>query len=256
MDTIMRILVFQHVAVEHPGIFREYWRDNGDAWCTVELDAGQLIPDLDDFDLLVAMGGPMDVWQEDRYSWLGPERAAIRHWVQDLGRPYLGVCLGHQLLAAALGGVVRLIDQPEIGVGEVTLSEAGRRDPLFAGFAASVETFQWHGAEIARLPDGAEILAGNPACPIQALRYGPHAYGLQYHVEITASTVEEWSNIAEYRAGLERMLGAGAAVQLRENVAERLPVFAASARRLNDNLSAIITAARASGVAADKRLSA
>ena len=83
MDTIMRILVFQHVAVEHPGIFREFWRDNGDAWCTVELDAGQLIPDLDDFDLLVAMGGPMDVWQEDRYSWLGPEKAAIRHWVRE-----------------------------------------------------------------------------------------------------------------------------------------------------------------------------
>jgi GMP synthase-like glutamine amidotransferase len=251
----MRILVFQHVAVEHPGIFREFWRDDGDEWCTVELDAGQVIPDLTDFDLLVAMGGPMDVWQEDRYSWLGPEKAAIRHWVKDFGRPFLGVCLGHQLLAAALGGVVRLMDQPEIGVGEVTLSETGRRDPLFAGFAVAVETFQWHGAEIARLPDGAEILASNAACPIQAFRYGRHAYGLQYHVEITASTVDEWSNIPEYRTGLER-IGSGAAVQLREIVAERLPSFAASARRLNDNLSAIITAARAGGVVSDIRLSA
>jgi GMP synthase-like glutamine amidotransferase len=137
------------------------------------------------------------------------------------------------------------MDQQEIGLHEVTLTEAGRRDPLFAGFAAAVETFQWHGAEIARLPDGAETLAGNAACPIQAFRYGPHAYGLQYHVEITASTVDEWSNIVEYRTGLERMLGAGAAVRLREMVALRLPSFAASARCLNDNMSAIVRVARA-----------
>jgi GMP synthase-like glutamine amidotransferase len=241
----MRILVLQHVRVEHPGIFREFWRENGDEWCAVELDAGQAIPELNDFDLLVAMGGPMDVWQEDRYPWLGPEKAAIRYWVTDLRRPFLGVCLGHQLLAAALGGAVRLMDQQEIGLHEVTLTEAGRRDPLFAGFAAAVETFQWHGAEIARLPDGAETLAGNAACPIQAFRYGPHAYGLQYHVEITASTVDEWSNIVEYRTGLERMLGAGAAVRLREMVALRLPSFAASARCLNDNMSAIVRVARA-----------
>jgi GMP synthase-like glutamine amidotransferase len=240
----MRILVFQHVPVEHPGVFRELWRENGHEWCTVELDAGQVIPDLNDFDLLVAMGGPMDVWQEDLYPWLGSEKAAIRHWVKGLGRPFLGVCLGHQLLAAALGGRVRLMDQPEIGLGEVTLTEAGRQDPLFAGFAAPVETFQWHGAEISRLPDEAEILAMNALCPIQAFRYGPHAYGLQYHVEITASTVNEWSNIPEYRAGLERMLGVGAAARLNAMVAHRLPSLAASARRLNDNISAIVAAAR------------
>jgi GMP synthase-like glutamine amidotransferase len=235
----MRILVFQHVPVEHPGAFCQLWRENGDEWCTVELDAGQVIPDLNDFDLLVAMGGPMDVWQEDLHPWLGPEKAAIRHWVTDLSRPFLGVCLGHQLLAVALGGEVRLMDRQEIGLCEVTLTEAGRQDPLFAGFAAPVATFQWHGAEISQLPNGAEILATNASCPIQAFRYGPHAYGLQYHVEITASTVDEWSAIPEYRAGLERVLGAGAAPRLSELVARRLPSFATSARRLNDNFSAM-----------------
>ena len=240
----MRILVFQHVPVEHPGAFCQLWRENGDEWCTVELDAGQAIPELNAFDLLVAMGGPMDVWQEDLYPWLGAEKVAIRHWVKDLGRPFLGVCLGHQLLAAALGGVVRLMGQQEIGLGEVALTPAGRQDPLFAGFRTPMQTFQWHGAEISRLPEGAEILAMNSSCAIQAFRYGPHAYGLQYHVEITASTVDEWSNIPEYRAGLERMLGAGAAARLSEMVAQRLPTFAASARQLNENILAIITAAR------------
>jgi GMP synthase-like glutamine amidotransferase len=251
----MRILVFQHVPVEHPGVFCQFWRENGDEWHTVELNAHQAIPALNNFDLLVVMGGPMDVWQEDRHSWLGPEKAAIRHWVKDLGRPFLGVCLGHQLLAAALGGTVRLMPQQEIGLGEVALTEAGRHDRLFAGFAASVETFQWHGAEVSQLPEGAEILATNSSCPIQAFRYGPHAYGLQYHVEITASTVDEWSAIAEYRAGLERMLGVGAAARLSEMVAGRLPSFAASARQLNDNLSAIVTK-RPLRALRDKRVSA
>lgn len=256
MDAIMRILVFQHVPVEHPGIFREFWRESGVEWRIVELDAGRVIPDLSVFDLLVVMGGPMDVWQEDRYPWLRAEKAAIHHWVTDLGRPFLGVCLGHQLLAAALGGTVRLMDKQEIGLHEVTLTEAGRRDPLFAGFPAALETFQWHGAEIAELPDGGEVLASNAACPIQAFRYGPHAYGLQYHVEITATTVEEWSDIPEYRAGLERMLGAGAAVRLGETVAPRLPSFADSARKLHDNMFGIVTAACAGGAVSGKRISA
>ncbi len=250
----MRILVLQHVPVEHPGIFCQFWREHGDPWRTVELDAGQPIPDLNDFDLLVAMGGPMDVWQEDRYPWLGPEKAAIRHWVKDLGRPFLGICLGHQLLATALGGVVGLMHEQEIGLGEVTLTEAGYKDPLFAGLASPVEVFQWHGAEVSQLPEGAEILATNSSCAIQAFRYGRHAYGLQYHVEITASTVDDWSAIPEYRAGLERFLGVGATARLSETVARRLPSFASSARRLNENLSAIVTAMRGHCLS-DKRLS-
>jgi GMP synthase-like glutamine amidotransferase len=251
----MRILVFQHVAVEHPGAFRQLWRENGDEWHTVELDAGEPIPALNDFDLLVAMGGPMDVWQEDLFPWLGPEKAAIRDWVQGLGRPFLGICLGHQLLAAALGGVVRLMDRQEIGFGEVTLTDAGRRDPLFTGFAAPVETFQWHGAEISRLPDGADVLAMNSSCAIQAFRYGQHAYGLQYHVEITALTVDEWSKIPEYSVGLERT-GAGAAARLSEMVAHRQASFAASAQRLNENISAIVAAARPDSALRHNRLSA
>jgi GMP synthase-like glutamine amidotransferase len=252
----MRILVFQHVPVEHPGFFRQLWRENGEEWRAVELDAGESIPSFDNFDLLVVMGGPMDVWQEDIYPWLGPEKAAIRYWVKDLGRPLLGICLGHQLLAAALGGAVSLMDQPEIGLGDVALTKAGQQDPLFAGFAARVETFQWHGAEVSRLPDDAEVLAENSLCAVQAFRCGAHAYGLQYHVEITASTVAEWSDIPEYRAGLERTLGPDAVSRLDEMVTPRLPSFEASARRLNDNIAAILAVARSARSLRDKRLSA
>src|SRR5271157_3970528 len=144
----MRILVFQHLSVEHPGIFRSLWTNAGHDWRAVELDANEPIPNLNGFDLLVVMGGPMDVWEERMHRWLAREKAAIRHWVQELNRPYLGICLGHQLLAAALGGKVSLMARPEVGVANVDLTPDGQDDPLFQGFAASFETFQWHGAEV------------------------------------------------------------------------------------------------------------
>jgi GMP synthase-like glutamine amidotransferase len=238
---MMRILVFQHVPAEHPGVFRDFWSESGHHWDAIELDAGEAIPDLRRYDLLVAMGGPMDVWEVAAHPWLHPEKLAIRDWVMNLGRPFLGICLGHQLLAEALGGTVAPMARPEVGLADVELTPVGQRDPIFAGFATRVETFQWHGAEISRLPHGAQVLASNAACTVQAMRWGRHAYGFQYHMEITGATVTDWGLIPAYKTSLERALGIEQASRLGEIVAPRLSAFRQAARRLNGNLSTMIT---------------
>jgi GMP synthase-like glutamine amidotransferase len=105
----MNVIVLQHVAVEHPGVFRDFFREDGLGVHTVELDEAEPIPNLEPFNVMVGMGGPQDVWEEDRQPWLRGEKEAIRNFVEEMKRPYLGICLGHQLLADALGGRVSKI---------------------------------------------------------------------------------------------------------------------------------------------------
>jgi len=237
----MRILVFQHLGVEHPGAFTELWKEAGHSIETVELDEGEPVPLLDGFDLLVAMGGPMDVWQEAQLPWLVAEKKAIRTFVRDMAKPYLGICLGHQLLADALGGSVGLMKAPEVGLARVQLTQAGRADPIFSGFPDEIECFQWHGAEVKSLPEGTVILAGNAAAPVQAMRWGRRAYGFQYHVEITSRTVPDWRAIPAYRASLQAALGERAA-GLEADVSGRLPAFKTAAVLINSNFFSITAA--------------
>ena len=240
----MRILVLQHVDVEHPGAFRDFWAEAGITWDAVELDEGEPIPSLDPYDLMVVMGGPQDVWQEDLHPWLVPEKAAIHRWVMELRRPYLGVCLGHQLLAEVIGGTVELGARSEVGPTPARLTAAGQKDPLFSGIDPDLMTFQWHSAEVTSLPKGASILAENDACAVQALRYSNHAYGLQYHVELTSDTIPEWRAIPAYSASLAEAVGEENVPAMVADTETKLPAFRQVARRLNDNLMQIVGATR------------
>lgn len=236
----MNVLVLQHLAVEHPGVFRDFLREDGFNWHTVELDQGEAIPDLEPFDVMIVMGGPQDTWQEDAFPWLKPEKAAIRRFVADMGRPYLGLCLGHQLLADALGGKVGPGSRPEVGALTITRTEAGREDPLLAGVPDTLEVLQWHGAEVQALPEGAVHLARSDVCEIQAFRYGQRAYGLQCHVEATRDTVGDWAAIPEYARALEATLGAGSVERLAADVAARLPTYTSVARILYANFKTLL----------------
>ncbi len=226
----MRVLVFQHIDVEHPGSFRELMAADGATWDTVAWDKGQTPPEPEGYDLLMVMGGPMDVWEEARLPWLADEKAYIRRWVRELEKPYLGLCLGHQLLASALGAPVGRMAAPEVGLTAVTATPEAAADPVMAALAAPIVCLQWHGAEVKAVPPGGVALAANAACPIQAMRVGAKAYGFQYHVEVTPDTVPEWSRVPEYARSLEAALGAEGAAEFAAATEAALPELTAGAR--------------------------
>ena len=235
MPTLRRILVFQHIPVEHPGIFRDFLNEDGIRWDTVELDAGAPIPRLDRYDGLWVMGGPMDVWEEDTYPWLCGEKAAIREAVADRGLPYLGVCLGHQLLADALGGDVGPAPEPEIGVLDIEATKVGQGSEFLEGLPPLMKCLQWHSAEVKQPPSGANVLVSTSRCRVQAMAVGDQALGVQFHVELTPTTVTEWGEIPTYRNALEKQLGPDALAAFDATARAHMPDFNHCARRLYDN---------------------
>ena len=192
------------------GIFREFLDEDDVEWCPIELDEGEVIPSLNNFDALWVMGGPMDVWEEKKHPWLVDEKATIREAVVERKLPYLGFCLGHQLLADALGGKVGISNTPEIGVLEVESTKQGADSPFLQNLPVRLKCLQWHSAEVKQEPKNAKVLGSTDACAIQAMSIGTHALSVQYHMEITPTTVMEWGEIPEYKTALEKKLGNGA----------------------------------------------
>jgi len=184
-------LVVQHVAYEGPGSVGRAVADSGAELRLVRIDLGDTLPPAEavaDLAGLVVMGGPMGV--HDELPWLSEERALLRAAV-DAGLPVLGVCLGAQQLAAALGAEVRPGAVAECGVGEVHLTTEAIGDPVFGPAPTPLPCVHWH-RDTFTLPEGAVRLAGNDAYENQAFRVGERAYGLQFHVEVTASLAAHW----------------------------------------------------------------
>jgi len=201
----MRALVLQHIACEPPGVFEDVLLERGAEIHRVELDEGEPLPDWREFDLIVAMGGPMSVNDEDEHPWLIEEKRLIREAV-DAGVGFWGACLGVQLLASSLGARVYAGELPEVGVMAVTLTEEGLSDAVMGGLPAELPTLQWHG-DTFDLPDGAVRLAGSPAYPNQAFRF-ERAYGVQFHLEVSPAMAREWMDVPEYAQSLEQTIGA------------------------------------------------
>lgn len=238
----MHLLVLQHETVEHPGIFRTFLAGDGHTYDAVELQRGAPLPDsIAAYDALWVMGGPMDVWEETAHPWLAAEKAFIRDAVATHQRPYLGLCLGHQLLASAFGAEVGP-GTPEIGLMPVTLSESPRA--VFKGMPDDIETLQWHGAEVKALPDGAVTLAASPVCAIQAMRLGDTAISAQFHLETEPDTVANWAAIPAYAEALSKALGPGAVAALDAAVTAQMPALNATARLFYDNWMALATSRR------------
>jgi GMP synthase (glutamine-hydrolysing) len=225
----LRALVLQHIACEPPGVFEDVLRERDAELYRVELDEGEPLPDWREFDAIVAMGGPMSVNDDAELPWLRDEKRLIGEAVR-AGAPFWGVCLGVQLLAASLGARVYPGPTPEVGLLSVELTLDGLLDPVFEGLPYEVLTLQWHG-DTFDLPHDAVRLAGSPAYPNQAFRVGK-AYGVQFHLEVSAEIAREWADVPEYIASLERTLGADGAPAFLSAIEENADEMRSAGRTL------------------------
>jgi GMP synthase (glutamine-hydrolysing) len=186
-----RMLVFQHVPYEILGTLDPLLRDAGFRIRYVNFGRqGDARPDVGKYHGLVVLGGPMNCDETSRYPHLAVETDAIRAAIER-GMPVLGICLGGQLIARALGAEVRRNAGREIGWFNLSPTTEGSRDPLFSHFAATEKIFQWHG-DTFDIPDGAVHLASSPTCVNQAFRYGDNVYALQFHLEVDEPLVTRW----------------------------------------------------------------
>lgn len=186
----MNVVVIMHVESEGPGTLGPFFDSVGWDIRTARLYAGDTLPtDPDGIDAIISMGGPMNVYEEDKYPFLADETAFLKQAI-DADKPVLGICLGAQMIAKALGAQVTKSPAKEVGWGKVTLSDEGRRDGLFHGLPDTLDVLQWH-EDMFHIPQGGKLLAYSGDCPHQAFRYR-NALGLQFHLEVTTEILLEW----------------------------------------------------------------
>ena len=184
----MRLHYLQHVSFENPGSILTWARNNGYIITSTQLYKNQSLPQQSDFDWLVVMGGPMNIYDEKNYPWLANEKAFIRNSIES-GKVIIGLCLGAQLIADAIGGKVTRNPCQEIGWFPIRLSEEARLSPLFSFFSQMPVVFQWHGDTFSVLPEEAQCIAESAACKQQAFVYKKKVFGFQYHLENTLEII-------------------------------------------------------------------
>lgn len=186
------ILFIKHIDIEGPETLGTFFEQKGFKIQIVELQKGDSLPrEWGELEAVISLGGPMNVYEEEKYPFLKDEDAFIKEII-DRGIPFIGICLGSQLLAKASGAKVCRSPEKEIGFFSIQINKKGKKDPLFSGLEDKIDVFQWH-EDMSEIPPKAELLASSEGCPHQAFKVGPVAYGLQFHIEITGSTIQEWS---------------------------------------------------------------
>ena len=197
-----KILVFQHVPYEPLGTLDPLLKAAGFRIRYVNFGRNpEVRPTLDKYAALIVLGGPMNSDQIDTYPNLITEVEIIREALErDMS--VLGICLGAQLLAKALGGAVARNEEREIGWSDIELTDEGVSDPVLSTFARQQRVFQWHEDGI-ELPDGPVHLARSPASDVQAFRHGEHAYGFQFHLEVDSSLIDRWLSVPDNQAVID-----------------------------------------------------
>jgi GMP synthase-like glutamine amidotransferase len=215
----MQVLITMHVEFEGPGTLGTFLETVGARVQTVRLYAGEPLPeDPRAYHAIVSMGGPMNVYEEEKYPYLKSETGFLMQAVH-AGVPTLGICLGAQMIAKAAGARIDLSTVEEIGWGQVQLTPEGTEDSLFQGLPDTLDVLQWH-SDVFNVPQGGILLAGSRLCPHQAFRYR-NAYGLQFHIEVTREILTDWFSDNQ-AVDVSEILRQYSAVQDRLNVHAQL----------------------------------
>jgi GMP synthase (glutamine-hydrolysing) len=240
-----RLLVIQHEDNAPPAWFGEWISGVGIELCMLLGHRGDRVPaDLSGYDGLLVLGGAMGANDDDAYDWLAPTKRLIADTVQRASKPFLGICLGHQLAAVACGGRV----QPNplgraLGLTPVGLTDAGRADPLLGGLVApGAQSVQWNDDVVTRMPPGSTVLAFAPDGTVQAARLGDRAWGVQFHPEVSPEVFARWG--AEARATDPSASGTAAAAAAADEIATRGPELAATWRPLAERFAAMLDGAQ------------
>lgn len=215
------ILVVQHVAHEPLGTLHALLRQGGFRIRYVNYARDPAVQvDVTRYDGLIVLGGPMSVYQAEQYPHLLAELDLIRRAI-DAHKPVLGICLGAQLIAHALGATVGPMPALEIGWYDVDLNDDGSADPMLGELARSEPIFQWH-RDGFTLPAGAVALASSRGCPVQAFRYGTSVYALQFHLEVDARMIDRWLDLPDHQHDIERAHGPGGREAIRSLTLSRI----------------------------------
>jgi GMP synthase-like glutamine amidotransferase len=237
------IIILQHIAIETPGYILDLMDQDNFNLTTIELDQGEKIPsNLNQFDGMFCMGGPMDTWMEKEYPWLIEEKNKIKEFVVNLEKPYLGFCLGCQLLGEILGGNVVKSIPPEIGILDILMNSNYSNDHLFGEFNSSFKALQWHSYEVQGLEsnNNVTLLGSSPSTKYQIFKYKNHAYGIQFHIEIKDNTVSQWGCVPEYKKALEDSLGKDALKKFDVKAQENMKLMNFNAENLYKNFKKIL----------------
>jgi len=186
----MNVLIIKHAEIEGPGLIGDFLVQGKIPYRVIDLYLNTPLPKPENFTHVVIMGGPMNVYEEDQYPFLRNEDLFIKEAIQR-GRAILGICLGAQLIAKALGAKVFKAPAKEIGWYDVSLTRVGSQDPLFSNLPKKFPVFQWH-EDTFEIPRGGQLIATSSPVSHQAFRYGETAYGLQFHLEVTKEMIREW----------------------------------------------------------------
>ena len=238
-----KIIILQHIDIETPGYILDLMKKDNLNLTTIQLDEGEKIPNnIEEFDGMFCMGGPMDTWMEEEFPWLTEEKNKIKQFVVELQKPYLGFCLGCQLLGEVLGGDVVKSKPPEIGILDINMDQASSNDILFGEFKSTIKALQWHSYEVQNLESNHDItlLGSSPTTKYQIFKYKNHAYGIQFHIEIKSNTVSQWGCVPEYENALEDSMGKGALKKFDKVAQENMSAMNNNAENLYNNFKKIL----------------